>query len=421
MAPTNEQLFVELTGGGEMQEIIIEKPYKFVPPHTGNWIPSIIQNLRLVDRYLAKYEGVTSHEIRGIDHLKESLRQNRGILLAPNHCRYADPLAMGWVAREIDTHVYAMASWHLFNQSRLEAWAIRMMGGFSVYREGLDRQSLDTAIHALVEAKRPLVVFPEGTVFRTNDVLQPLLEGVAFLARSAARRRAKDGGGEVVIHPVAIKYLFHGDLKTSVEPVVSSIEQRLTWRTAQDRPLNERIGKIVSALLTLKEIEHFGEAQTGTISQRQKGLIDHLLGPLEKHWLGSVQQGNLVPRIKQLRSKMVPSLTTGTLSPNQRDQLWRELAAIYLAQQVGSYPTDYTTHPTTVTRVLETVERLEEDLTDRTRVHRPLHVVIQIGEAIEIGTDKAPKDQEDPIMVQLRTNLQSMLDQLATEAEPFEY
>ncbi len=402
-----------------MQEIIVEKPYKFVPPHRGNLIPALFQKCRLVDRYLAKYEGVTSHEIRGIDHLKESLRQRRGVLLAPNHCRYADPLAMGWVAREVDSHVYAMASWHLFNESPLKAWAIRMMGGFSVYREGLDRQSLDTAVNILVDAERPLVVFPEGTVFRTNDVLQPLLEGVAFLARTAARKRAKDGTGEVVIHPVAIKYLFLGDLRSSVEPVVASIENRLTWEVAKNLPLNVRIGKIAEALLTLKELEHFGRAQHGTIEQRQKGLIDHLLGPLEVHWLGSVQQGNLVPRIKLLRSKMVPHLVGGTLSPDQREQLWRELAAIYLAQQVGSYPSDYISRPTTVTRVLETVERLEEDLTDRCRIHRPIHAVIEIGTAIPIGTDKPPKDQEDPIMVQLRTSLQSMLDQLAKEALPF--
>ncbi len=403
-----------------MQDIIIEKPYKFVPPHTGNWIPSAIQKLRVVDRYLAKHEGVVSHEIRGIDHLKESLRQNKGILLAPNHCRYADPLAMGWVAREIDTHVFAMASWHLFNQSRLQAWAIRMMGGFSVYREGLDRHSLDTAIDALVTAKRPLVVFPEGTVFRTNDVLQPLLDGVAFLARTAARRRAKDGGGEVVIHPVAIKYLFHGNLKATVEPVISSIEERLTWAKSSEKSLTDRVRRIANALLTLKELEHFGQAQEGTVNERQKRLIDHLLGPLEQEWCGAVQKGNLIPRIKQLRTKMVPNLLTGEISTLQRDKIWRQLASIYLAQQIGSYPNEYFMQPTTVTRVLETVERLEEDLTDRVRVHRPLHAVIQIDEAITIGTDKAPKDVEDPIMIQLRCKLQGMLDGLAKEADVFD-
>ncbi len=198
-----------------MQDIIVEKPYQFIDPLRGNLFPTLIQTFRLCDRYLAKYEGVTSYEVRGAEILQESMREHNGIVLAPNHCRYADPLAIGWLARQAKTHVYAMASWHLFHQSRFQSFAMRAMGGFSVFREGLDRKSLETAIEILVDAKRPLIVFPEGTVFRTNDLLQPMLDGVAFLARSAARRRHKLDGGRVVIHPVAIKYLFHGDLHLS--------------------------------------------------------------------------------------------------------------------------------------------------------------------------------------------------------------
>lgn len=399
-----------------MQKIIVEKPYKFIPPHSGNLLPTAIQTLRLTDHYLARYEGVDSYEIRDIDRLKETMRDGAGVLLAPNHCRYADPLAMGWVAREIGRHVFAMASWHLFNQSWLQAFAIRAMGGFSVYREGLDRQSLDTAVDTLVAAKRPLIVFPEGAVFRTNDLLQPLLEGVAFLARTAARKRQKKDGGEVVIHPVAIKYLFSGNIHKAVQPVLEMIEHRLTWSMQSHSDLLARIAKIGLALLSLKEIEYFGQAQEGAIQHRQTRLVDHLLGPLEMKWLGATQEERLIPRIKQLRMKIVPNLTANSLQPSERESLWRDLTAIYLAQQVASYPTAYLRSPTTVTRVLETVERFEEDLTDRTRVHRGLHAVIQIGQAIKVPADKAPRDGEDPVMIALRTHLQNMLDGLSTEA-----
>lgn len=402
-----------------MQNIIFEKPYKFIPPHRGNLLPTLVQNFHIADRYLAKYEGVESYEIRDIERLKETMRSGAGVLLAPNHCRYADPLAMGWVAREIGSHVYAMASWHLFNQSWFQALSIRMLGGFSVYREGLDRQSLDTAVDALVEAQRPLIVFPEGAVFRTNDLLQPLLDGVAFLARTAARKREKKDGGQVVIHPVAIKYLYDGDVCAAVKPVLKEIEHRLTWSNRESASILDRIGKIALALLALKEIEYFGRAQEGNVQQRQVRLLDHLLGPLERKWLGAQQQGHLIPRIKQLRVKIVPNLTLPEVTPEMREQLWRDLSAIYLAQQVASYPPTYLREPTTVTRVLETVERFEEDLTDRARVHRGLHCVIRIGEAIPVSIDKPPRDQEDPVMFQLRTQLQAMLELLSAEAAPF--
>ncbi len=403
-----------------MQNIIVEKPYRFIPPHRGNFLPAMIQTLRLTDRYLSKFEGVDSYEIRGIDALKESLRNKAGVLLAPNHCRYADPLAMGWVAREVGSHVYAMASWHLFNQGWRKAFAIQAMGGFSVYREGLDRQSLDTAIDCLVSAERPLIVFPEGAVFRTNDLLQPLLEGVAFLARTAARKRDKQDGGQVIIHPVAIKYLYHGDIHRAVTPVIESIEHRLTW-SRRSGSLIDRIQKIALALLSLKEIEYLGQPQEGDVYSRQTRLVDHLLGPLEVKWLGSTQHGRLIPRIKQLRMKIVPNLTKAPLTPGEREALWCDLTAIYLAQQVASYPPGYLDQPTTVTRVLETVERFEEDITDRARVHPGLHAVIEIGSAIVVPADKAPREQEDPLMSQLRTDLQAMLDRLSKEAQPFNY
>ena len=294
------------------------------------------------------------------------------------------------------------------------------MGGFSVYREGLDRQSLDTAIDTLSKPERPLVIFPEGAVFRTNDILQPLLDGVSFIARTAAKRRAKDNGGKVVIHPVAIKYLFHGDLKKAVTPTLESLEKRLTWEATKDAPVLERISKITHAMLSLKEIEYLGSPQSGTFVERQERLVDHLLDPLEVEWLGKDADGPIIPRVKSLRMKIVPELTTGELNETERERRWRQLSRIYLAQQVASYPPDYFVAPTTDTRILETVERLEEDLTDRAGVHGPMEVVIRVDEAIEVPADRPPKGEEDPVMKTLRERLQKMLDELAQLSNPIE-
>ncbi|MFN9987581.1 MAG: 1-acyl-sn-glycerol-3-phosphate acyltransferase, partial [Pirellula sp.] len=289
-------------------------------------------------------------------------------------------------------------------------------GAFSVYREGLDRQSLDMAIETLSKPERPLVVFPEGAVFRTNDLLQPLLDGVAFMARSAAKKRAKDGnGGKVVIHPVAIKYVFHGDLEKAVGKTLDSLEKRLTWNNLKKAPILHRISRITHAMLSLKELEYIGSAQTGTIVERQQRLVDHLLDPLEVEWLGKDSDGPIIPRVKALRMKIVPELTAGELTEQERERRWTQLEKIYLAQQVASYPPEYLTSPTTDTRILETVERLEEDLTDKANIHGPLEVVIRIDEAIEVPVDRAPRGEEDPVMKTLRERIQAMLDDLSRE------
>src|SRR5262249_22824675 len=213
-----------------------------------------------------------------------------------------------------------------------------------------------------------------------------LQEGVAFIARSAARQRAKaTPPGKVVIHPVALRYYFEGDLVAKVTPVLDEIETRLSWRPQRELPLVERIYKVGEALLSLKEIEYLGRAQLGTIPERLPALIDHLLVPLEVEWLGGHRQLSVVERVKQLRLAIVPDLVAREITEEERVRRWRQLADIYLAQQLALYPGDYLGARATPERLLETVERFEEDLTDEARVHRPLRVVIQVGPAIEVS------------------------------------
>jgi 1-acyl-sn-glycerol-3-phosphate acyltransferase len=400
-----------------VQQVVVEKPYEFIPPHRGNWWPTIAQRLRLIDRWLRKEHGVTTWECRHTDRLRNSLDQGHGILLTPNHARPCDPIVMGWLAREARTHVFAMASNHLYHQDKFTAFAIRKMGGFSVNREGIDRQAINTAVDILTTAERPLIVFPEGAVTRTNDRLQALLDGVGFIARSAAKKRLRaTQGGKVVVHPVAIKYVFQDDIRAAVDPVLTDIEHRLTWRPQRDLSLMDRITKVGLTLLGLKEIEHFGAPQEDRFQVRLEKLIDHLLHPLENEWLGEPQSGPIVPRVKALRMQIVPDMVRGEISTAERDRRWRHLENIYLAQQVDSYPHDYLETLPTVDRILETVERFEEDITDEARVVGDLHVIIEVGEAIEVPDRRDRTAAIDPLMVAIRDSIQQMLDQLSQES-----
>jgi len=194
----------------------------------------------------------------------------------------------------------------------------------------------------------------------------------------------------------------------------------LSWQPRVDAELLHRIRSVGLALLTLKELEYFGEPQVGSLTSRLHGLINRLLYPLEEEWLGETQQGNVVPRIKALRMKILPDLIRGDLDEQERQRRWRQLADIYLAQQVYSYPPDYITEKPSVDRLLETVERYEEDLTDAVRVHGDLHAVLEVGEAIEVGLKRDRNAEVDPIMAGIEDELQSMLDQLAKESKEYQ-
>lgn len=402
-----------------MQEIIVEKPYQFQPPFHRNVYPWLFQRLKLTDRFLHRFEGIESYELRGIDHLKESLRLRAGVILAPNHCRYSDPLVMGWVVRPLGVYAYAMASWHLFNQSWWQGTAIRMAGGFSINREGIDRQALDTAIDAIVDGQRPLIIFPEGSVFRSNDILQPLLDGVAFLARAAARRRSKIGKPPTFVHPIAIKYLFKGNVVTSITPIVEEIEHRLSWfkPICQQFNMVDRVKRLREAFLATKELEHTGQVGIGTLEERRSRLVEHLIGQAEIHQFGKPScDESIIARIKNLRQRLVPELLSG--SDVDRKRLIRcELNRMYVAQQIMSYPDSYLDQPVTNTRLLETVEQLEEDIWDKARVHRPLHAIIEIGEPIEVTDSRPTKGESDPLLRELDLSLRTKLSRLAQEAE----
>lgn len=399
-----------------MQKIIVEKPYTFVPPYLGVFWPYVFRAIHLHAYYLSRSEGVRGHEIRHLERFRDSLDAGHAILLTPNHPRTADPLAMGWLAVEARCHFHVMASWHLFHKSRLYSWAIRAMGGFSVNREGVDRQAINMAVDLLAEGKRPLIIFPEGATSRTADRLQAMLDGVAFIARAAAKKRAKHSPpGKVVVHPVAVKYFYSGDIHKAADDVLTDIERQLTWKPQRHVPLLERILKVGSGLLSLKEIEYLGQPHTGTLGERIIRLTDRLLGPIETEWMGRVQSGLVVPRVRNLRTRILPEMVTGQLAAPERARRWQQLADIYLAQQLACYPPDYLLRPT-VDRVLEMLEKLEEDLTDKARLHGNLRVVLDVGEAIEVLPQRDRGAPIDPVMMQIQQSLQRMIDELARES-----
>ena len=395
-----------------MQPVVSDKPYAFVPPYHGRFWAAVLQ--LYLPRHLSKAWGVESVECRGAERLASSLAAGHGILLAPNHSRHCDPLVLGYLSRAVRCPFFAMASWHLFMNGGFRAWLLNKMGAFSVFREGMDRAAVNAAIEILVSAERPLVIFPEGVVSRANDRLNTLMEGTAFIARTAAKRRAKlSPPGQVVVHPVAIKYQFDGDVNRAIEPVLAEIEARLSWRPKSDLPLVERIVKVGEALLCLKELELLGQPQSGPIEDRLTRLIDHLLVPLEKEWTLGKRESHAVGRVKGLRSAILPDMIKGELSEAEKVRRWRQLDDCYLAQQLSWYPPNYLRSQPSPERLLETVERFEEDLTDQVRAHRPISVVIEVGQPLVVSPERDRAAASDPVLDHIEAELTAMLARLA--------
>ncbi|MDP1563496.1 MAG: 1-acyl-sn-glycerol-3-phosphate acyltransferase [Pirellulaceae bacterium] len=401
-----------------MQKVFIDKPYSYVPPIRSEFLAKSLRWSGLFRRQLAKQHGVIDWECRNLEHLRESLQAGHGTMLTPNHPRTADPLVMSFVAQETPCLFYIMASWHLFHQGTLMRWILRTAGAFSVHREGLDRQAVDEAVNALVEAKRPLLIFPEGTTSRTNDRLMALMEGPAFIARTAAKRRQEQG--KVVLHPVAIRYLYQGDVERACREVLTSIEHKLTWRPNSDVPLVRRIVTVGNALLTLKEMQ-FGlsHMEGKTLRQRQTQLVNHLLHPLENELLGGPRNDGIAIRIKNVRMKIFPQMIREHLGKTERERFWQMIEDTYLAQQIDCYPENYLTEHPSVDRILETVEKFEEDLSDKARIHGKLRVIIDIDPAIEVSAKREKSADGDPLINAIQHRLDSKLKGLQSESKMY--
>ena len=94
--------------------------------------------------------------------------------------------------------------------------------------------------------------------------------------------------------------------------------------------------------------------------------------------------------------------------------------AVDMIQEMISYPVSYLDDDgVTDTRIVETIQRMEESILGKADCSVPLRAVIQIGEPIYVPAEKAPRGEVDPLMLQLKTQLQEMLDELAGEARPF--
>lgn len=401
--------------------LVTESKYTFIPPHEGGFWPRVLG--WMTPAYLRWNHRISSIEVRGVERLQRICREGHGVLLAPNHCRMTDALVMQALANAAGQPFYIMASSHLFRGSRVRAWMIRRVGAFSVYREGIDRQAIQKSVEILVAGRRPLVIFPEGALSQSNDRLQALQEGVSFIARTAAARMAKSEPESttrrVFAVPAAIRYVFQGDIEATAGAILSRIEQRLSWTPWEGRSLVDRILRVGAALLSLKEQEFLGTTYEGSLHDRVQRLIDRLLTPLEVEWLGSARPGTAILRVKELRRAILPEMIESNLAAQEIERRWQQLKQAELAQSLSLYPDDYVVSRPTVDRILETVERFNEHLNGEETSYGPRRVIIQVGEPIEVQSQRDRGAKVDPLLSGIEESLTAMLESTLAESRMY--
>jgi hypothetical protein len=323
---------------------------------------------------------------------------------------------------ELKRFFYYAAAYHLFKQNRLMAWWMNRTGAYSVLREGLDREVIWATVDILARAERPVVLFPEGTWYRQNDRLGPLQKGVTFIARQAGRQAKRP----ILVHPVAIKYWLLEDPRPAVYERLAKLEANIGWHPQRHLDLLPRLAKLGNALLALKEIEFHGKARHGSVDQRLSALTDGRVADLETAYLGKGHDGGLMERVRRLRQHLVRRLPeTGAASPEGR-RIYQALDDLILCENLASPFVNYLQERPSPERVVETLQRIEETLTDDAEVQLvPLGAVVEVGPPLNIldfqRSPASARTGKDPFLQQLSTSIQGMLTRLLAQGPPAEW
>ncbi len=398
-----------------MQKIFIEKPYRFLPPFMADWFPWLMNNRLVLTTLLRCTESIVSVECRRVELLRKSIDDGHAVMLIPNHPRTSDPVVMYDLMRRVKKPFFAMASWHLFNHNWFNRAVIRLFGGYSVNREGLDKASINFTVSTLQKNLRPILMFPEGTTSRTNDSLMPFLDGATFIARSAARRRSKKGLN-TVIHPIAIRYLFRGDFESELNNLLDPVDE-IFGKSMRGLDPVTRVQCTLEQLVCFKELEFdISPAPELEPFERRQRLAESCMQQAENRCFGERSVLSITNRIRNIRANVFPELLDGAdLSESERSVRWRDLERTYLAWQMASYPKDYLSGSPSIERILDIAAKINEDLTDKPRRSGKQKVIIEVGDAIEVPAIKHRGGEPDPLIQKIEEQLSFRLNLLQKE------
>lgn len=388
-------------------------------PPTRWWSPQLspfwIRRARLVRRYLQKDQQRLLHiDVEGREHVQQAIDGNQGVLITPNHSCHADAFTLYHAADELDVPFSFMTAFQVLeNVHPVRRWLLRKHGCFSVNREGTDLRAFRQAVEILQSEPYPLVIFPEGEVYHTNERVTPFREGPATIALSAAKRAERP----IVCVPCGMRYYYVNDPTDELKAVMSRLEQAMFWRPRTDLPLHDRIYRMAEGLLALKEIEYLDETRAGDVPDRVAALAEAILHRWEGRTDIASGDRSTPERVKQLRQHAIDQLQKADESPVDEPTLSALLDDMHVVVQLYSYPGDYVAERPSIERIAETIDKLEEDVigVSPAIIRGSRQAVVSFGEPISVDTTQDRKEAAPMLTRQLEYGVQSQLSRLAKE------
>ena len=385
-----------------------------VPPQW--WAPKLSPFwVRLLRQHrlwrLKRLYRIAQIEVSGVEHVKSALDSGAGLLITPNHAFHFDAYVLFEASARVQRPFYYVASWQLFaTNGPFQRWILQTHGVFSIDRETSDLRAIKKAVEILKTSPHPLVVFPEGEIYHTNDRLTPFRDGAAAIAMSAAKRAERP----ILIVPTAVKAWYQDDPGPKLIKVIEVIERRFNWRKRPQLSMKDRVYRIANAILSLKEIEYLGAAQPGQLVARLQGLAEFILVRIEEESGIKSQRGVIPERVKNVRHHHIQLLRSADLPAAERTRLLTEMEDLFFVVQLFSYPGDYALTQPTPERLAEIIDKFEEDILGLKypTIKGQRRVELRFGAPIAVAPYLSQPDGAHLLTRELESRVQDLLNEL---------
>lgn len=367
-----------------MRRLRNDLPYTFRAPKMQMWLrPLVVLVNRL--KQLRKDNCIYEIESSGFEEVAKLHEVGHSIMLAPNHSDHSDPHLIIEQCAQHGMHPYFMGAREIFEVNPITCLALQISGVFSVDRDGPDLSAIKTAIGLLEKAEQPLVIFPEGEIYHHHRRIDPLNEGAASILLKAVKR-LKDGKQAYLV-PIGISFYHNAEVEQTFTERLSNLEDRIGWTPKPDMDVVERVVRLATGVLALKETEFMGVACTGEIKDRLTQLCENLLTDVEGRYPKDGKASKPPERVRALRFRIRRRLLDAEYPPTavEREQLLDDLDRVFTALQAHSYIGDYVSIDPTIDRTAEMIMKLEEDLFGYPNYPVDRKAVVRAGEPIAVS------------------------------------
>ena len=386
-----------------------QTPPRIWQPQMTPWLVRLWRPV--INSTLKKQQRIVEIDVGGIEHVQQAIDSGMGVMVTPNHSFHYDSYVLIEAAHRVGTPFHFLTAWQVFAMSKWhEQKMLQWHGCFSINREAADLGAFKMAVEILKSKREPLTIFPEGDIYHNNDRVTPFRDGAAAIAMSAAKKADRP----IVCIPCALKCFYIDDPTDDLKRLMTRLETAIHWRPRPDLPLHERVYRFAEGMLALKELEHLGQPEQGSINDRVKKLADSVLARLETRH-GVPNKGGIVPeRVKEVRRAVIKSIERDGQAPEVKEQLAADMEDLFFVIQLFSYPGDYVAERPTIERIAETLDKAEEDVlrADYPGIRGTRRAVVRFGGPVPVPKEREAKGSVEQWTDLVEGKVQGLLDEI---------